>query len=441
MAHSSFAILSAIVADQLQSAADGLSRALSDAKVRNARPKAKADTLIDGGGLSLYIPPTGSKVWRYRYRIAGKPGILTIGAYPQVSLEDARKAHRGARWLVERGEQPIHYIERETARIEAEQAAKEFSTFAAVVAKWLDATESALAGTTAKHRTAMLDKHVLPKLGDKPIADIRRKELAELLAALDQATPETAKHCRIYIKQVFDWAIERELVTGNPTPLSRVLVNQSSRTATPRKALSINRMGEFLRTLNDAPDSDPLTKAAMKLLILTWCRTAEVTGAKWAEFDLDGTVWCIPAERMKANEVHTVYLSAQAVELLRELRNLTGAGQYVFPNRRRPDGHMCRMTLTSWRKRWGFGAEMDVHGIRATCSTWANESGMYRPDVIEVALAHKENDRVRAAYNRAKFIDELRQLWQDWADLCDEKEAAARGVNVVTADFGKVASA
>ena len=437
MTPSPFAILSAIVADKLQSAADGLSRALSDAKVRNARAKDQAETLSDGGGLSLYIPPTGAKVWRYRYRIAGKPGILTVGAYPQISLEDARKAHRGARWLVERGEQPIHYIEREAARIEAEQAAKEFSTFAAVVATWLDATDCGRASSTVKHRRAMVHKHVLPTLGGKPIAGIRRKELAELLGALDQTTPETAKHCRIYIKQVFDWAIEHELVTGNPTPLAKVLVNQSSRTATPRKALSIRRVGEFLRTLKDAPDSDPLTKAAMKLLILTWCRTAEVVGAKWQELDRDRAVWRVPAERMKADEVHTVYLSAQAVELLRELHNLTGAGQYVFPNRRRPDGHMCRMTLTSWRKRWGFGDEMEVHGIRATCSTWANESGNYRPDVIEAALAHKENDRVRAAYNRAKFIDELRLLWQDWADLCDEKEAAARGANVVTADFGK----
>ena len=426
---SPFTVLSAIVVDKLQSADDGLSRSLSDAKVRNTKPRDAAITLSDGGGLSLYIPTTGVKVWRYRYRIAGKPGILTIGAYPQISLEDARKAHRGARWLVERGEHPIQHINAEMARIEAEETAREFSTFEAVATKWQKTTEKSLSSRTVKHRRAMLDNHVLTILGKKAVSSIRRKDLTDLLSDLDQTTPETAKHCRIYIKQIFDWALEHELVTGNPTPPAKILINQSSRVATPRKALPLNRLGEFMCKLQDAYDSDPLTKAALKLLILTWCRTSEVIGAQWSE--INGDVWQIPLERMKGKQPHTVYLSTQAVELLKELRDMTGAGAYLFPNRRRPSDHMNRMTLTSWRLRHGFSDVMDVHGIRATCSTWANESGNYRSDVIEVALAHRESDRVRAAYNRAKFIDELRQLWQGWANVCDEKEAASRSENVI----------
>ena len=441
MSISPFQVLARIVADNPQASADSFPRSLDASTVRNAKPQSVAQTKSDGGGLSLYIPPTGAKVWRYRYRLGGKPGILTIGSFPELSLADARTAHRGARWLVARGEHPIRYIESEIERVSSEQATKELRSFRAVAERWMDKSESSLAKTTAKHRKAMLEKHVLPTLGNRPIADIRRKELADLLKALDQATPETAKHCRIYIKQAFDWAIGEELLTGNPTPSKKdVQVKRTGERAQKhRKALSINRIGEFIRTVKDAPESDPTTKAALQLLILTWCRTSEVIAAKWDEFDLDVAVWRIPAERMKARELHTVYLSNQAVHVIRDLRNLTGAGQYLFPNRRRPSDHMNRMTLTNWRKRWKFGDEMEVHGLRATCSTWANESGKYRPDVIEVALAHKENDRVRAAYNRAKFIDELRQLWQDWADLCDKQEAIARSKNVIQISSKNVA--
>jgi len=416
---------------------DGFTRLLSDAKVKSAKSSAdKPAKITDGGGLVLYVPPSGAKTWRYRFRLADKEQTFTIGGYPEVSLADAREAHRAARWLVERGESPLPYVLKEIERQAAEKQAAELSTFSVVVAKWLDATKSTLAPRTVKHREAMVFTHIIPTLGDKPVDTITRQELRELLVKLDAKTPETAKYCRVYLKQAFDWAVDAELIAGNPIPPARIMVNHASRKAVPRKALQLGRLGEFIKTLADAPDSDPRTKAALKLLILTWCRTGEVIGARWSEFDLDAGVWAIPAERMKAKEVHTVYLSSQAVDLL---RGLPVRGEFVFPNKRDPQRHMNRMTLTAWRQRWGFADVMEIHGLRAVCSTWANESGKYRPDVVEVALAHKEQDRVRAAYNRALFTAELRQLWQDWADLCDEKEATARADNVVPLEFGRAA--
>lgn len=404
---------------------DAFSRVLNAAKVKNSKPHDKPEKIADGGGLALYIPTTGAKTWRYRFRLAGKEQTLTLGGYPEVSLEYARKAHRAARWLVERGESPLSYVQREIESNLAEKRAAELGTFGAVAEKWLDATKKTLAARTLTHRKAMINKYVLPELKDKKISGITRKSLSSLLGKIDQTTPETAKHCRIYIKQIFDYALDHELVQGNPIPQAKVLVNNASRKPLPRKALPLNRLGAFLATLADAPGSDPRTKAALKLVILTWTRTSEVTAAQWSEFDLDNAVWLIPAERMKANETHTVYLSRQAVSLLKDLKNLT-LGKYLFPNKRDPQRPMGRTTLTEWRKRWGFASEMEVHGFRAVGSTWANESGKYRSDVIEVALAHKEQDRVRAAYNRAQFVNELRDLWQDWANICDEKEAASR---------------
>ncbi|MBC9070813.1 tyrosine-type recombinase/integrase [Thauera sp. CAU 1555] len=412
------------VADQNRLTSDEFKRSLNARKVLNAKAGDGATKLADGGGLTLYIPPSGAKAWRYRYRLQGKEQTLTIGAYPEVSLECARIAHRGARWLVARGVHPRSYIEDEVAaRTAREQAANEH-TFKAVAKRWMAATASHLAPRTARHREAMLEKHVLGALGDRAVHEITRKELHGLLTALDPRAPVTARYCRGYINQIFEYAVDGELVQANPTPRSRVLANASTRKEKPRKALPVGRLGEFLMAVEDAPSTAQETKSALRLLVMTWCRTSEVTGARWEEFSLDDAVWLIPAARMKGGEEHRVFLSRQVVELLRALGPKTEGP--VFRNRKNPNEPMHRMTLTNWRKRWGFGDVMDIHGLRATASTWANESGRYRPDVIEVALAHKEADRVRAAYNRAEFSEGLRALWQDWSDLCDRKLAEAR---------------
>lgn len=413
------------LADENQLSSDSFTRALSAAKVQAAKPSAKPIKLADGGGLMLLVPPSGGKVWRYRFRLLGKEQTLTIGAFPDVSLADARTAHRAARWLLARGEEPLGYVKEEIERRHAEARAGAANSFGNVSKCWMAATGGNLSTSTVKHRAAMLEKHVFPVLGDRPIAEIIKKELRELLVGIDAHAPETAIHCRGYIKQIFEYAIDAELVTGDPTPRRKSLVNASGRKVVPRKKIDLGRIGAFLKTLEDAPETDPVTKAALKLLVLTWCRTSEVVNARWDEINLETGVWTIPPERMKAREPHRVFLSRQAVEMLRKHRPLA-PGSVLFPNRRQPSRSMNRMTLTNWRKRHGFADEMDIHGIRATCSTWANESGHYNRDAVEVALAHREDDRVRAAYNRAEFIDDLKRIWQDWADLCDEQEALAR---------------
>jgi integrase len=427
-------ILTAL-ADTNNLTSDSKAHSLSAAKVRNAKASGKAVMLADGGGLLLAVSPAGSRVWRYRFRLGGQQ-TLTIGSYPEISLEQARTAHRAARWLVERGDAPLDYIEREQARLEAARLAAENNTVRKVLADWLTSTGSGLRQSTRKHRKAMVEQNLLPSLGDKKISAVTRKDLVVLLTTLDTEKPVTAKHLRGYIKQVFEYAINHELIQGSPLPPANIL---TKRKALPRKAMPLNKVGEFLKVLDSATESDPLTKLAMKLLVLTWSRTSEVVAARWAEVDLVAGTWTIPASRMKADEVHTIYLSNQAREVLVELKRHSWGREFLFPNRRRPDSHMSRMTLTSWRKRWGFSDAMDIHGFRSVGSTWANESGKYRPDVIEVALAHKESDRIRAAYNRAQFIGALRGLWQDWADTLDEKLAVAKADNVVVADFSKVA--
>lgn len=408
------------LAEQHKLTTDAFARSLSAVKVRSVKASGQH---ADGGGLVLHVAESGAKSWRYRFRLADKGQTLTLGTYPETSLEQARIAHRAARLLVAQGVHPGRWVDGlAEAKADAERVAAEGS-FRTVAEKWMSATAGELSAATAKHRRAMLEKHVMPMLAARNVAEISRKELHALLSEIDQKTPVTARHCRGYIRQVFQFAEDHELIDADPTPRARVLVRAASRRVVPRKALPMSRIGEFLQTLEDAPDTDPLTKAALKLLVLTWCRTSEVTGARWEEFDLDAGIWTIPASRMKAREEHRVMLSRQAVELLKGLG--PKAEGPVFPNRRKPSEPMHRMTLTNWRKRWGFADVMEIHGLRASASTWANEQG-HRPDVIEAALAHKEQDRVRAAYNRAQFFDQQRAMWQQWADVLDDKLKHAR---------------
>lgn len=411
---------------------DDFARALGAKEVKDAKPGQGVQKLSDGGGMFLQVAAsgskTGSKSWRYAFRLSGKQQLLTIGGYPSVSLADARSAHRAARWLVARGIHPLKFATEKIRATESEKRARAENSFAAVADRWMEATDSTLSPRTVKHRRAMLEKHIHPAIGDRPIGEIVRLELREVLVKIDTEAPVTAKHCRSYIGQIFEWAEDAEIVTANPTPRAKMLVNASSRAAVPRKALPLSKLGEFLVTLADAEKTDPLTKAALRLTLLTWGRTSEILGARWAELDLGAGVWVIPAARMKAREAHTVYLARQAVALLDGLER---RAEHVFPNRRQPGEPMSRTALTEWRKRHGFAEIMEIHGLRAVASTWANEAGKYRPDVVEVALAHKEGDRVRRAYNRAQFAEELRKMWQDWADQCDRLEAMARAGNIV----------
>lgn len=409
---------------------DTLARALNSPKVKSAKPKTEAQQLPDGGGLLLFISPSGAKSWRYRYRLAEKGQTLTIGNYPEISLADARTAHRAARWLVERGIHPKAHIDAEIERREAERRAAELSTFRALWKEFDETTAPNLRPRTLGRRTSELNTHILPTLGDKHVAAITRKEILSLLTAIDRKSPSTASQCLGFIKQVLEMAVDRELIPGNPTPKASMLIGHRLHKTTPRRALPVASLGRFLVALSEDERTDNTTRSAMRLLLLTWGRTAEIVGAEWAEFDLDAATWRIHGERMKGEELHTVYLSRQAVALLRDLK-LISHGRFLFPNRQRPgDACMDRGTFLKMRQRLGF-PDIDIHGFRAVASTWANESGKYRPDVIEVALAHKEADRIRAAYNRAKFADELRLLWQEWADFLDEREAIERGGNVV----------
>lgn len=394
-------------------------RPLTETQIKNAKPQGKAIKLPEPGGLFLLVQPGGAKLWRYRFWLNEKEGVLALGRYPDISLKRARELHQEARTLVADGINPVHHRQHAKAQLIIAQERAAVGTFGAVTAAWRAKTEAKLRPSTVRQRERELNNDLLPKLRSRPIESVTRLELSGLLTTVEKRAPETARNLRTHLDAIFEHAIDIGLMAANPTPPRRLLQprNQIHHTALPAK-----RMGNFLRAL-DSSRVQPETRIAMLLILLTACRKDEVISARWEEFDLKAKGWTIPASRMKAKREHWVPLSTQAIALLRELRKLVPADrEHLFPNRVDPKRPMANRSLNAVLGRLGYGGESTPHGMRATFSTHFNKAGA-NVDVIEHCLAHVPANRVRAAYNRHAYQEERREMLQTWADHLDSERA------------------
>lgn len=387
--------------------------ALSDAKVRNAKTDDKDVKMTDGGGLFLLVKPNGAKLWRYKFRINGREGLLSIGAYPDVSLAVARDAHQAARAQVAAGENPVH--SRQLARREAEQVTlrAERGTFALALKSWQEATEPTLAARTIEWRHWECERHLIPTFGRRPIWEITRPEVAAFLRDIEKTAPSVAKIVRTFLVHIFERAIDEGVLETNPVPSVHLL---KARRFKSHQAMAMDRYPAFLSQLM-AADASPFSKGALLLVILTACRKTEATGARWSEFDFKNAAWTIPAERMKMRKEHWVPLSRQAVKLMQTLREHSGDGEFIFPHYYKPHTPMHHTTLGLLMRKVRSEADT-VHGFRSMFSTYMN-SKKEDGDVIELCLAHAPKDVVRAIYNRHQYQDERRALLRRWADDLD----------------------
>ncbi|SOZ37718.1 tyrosine-type recombinase/integrase [Cupriavidus neocaledonicus] len=394
--------------------ADNIARSLTDALVRNAKPADKPYKMTDGGGLYLLVQSNGAKLWRYKFRLHGREGLHSIGAYPDVSLSAARNEHRTARAMVAAGDNPVHTRQAERAKAVQDRLRESAGAFETVLQGWRSATEAKLAPVTIKQRKNEITKYLVPEFRQKTIDAIRRQEIAAFLKRIDAKTPEVAKNLRTYLSGIFEYAIDVGLVEGNPVPPSRVLTRRAQ---TPHVAMAEGKIGGFLDALGRCT-ANPETIAAVRLVVLTACRKAEITSGRWSEIDLDAAEWVIPAERMKARRQHWVPLSTQAVAILRRLREISNGNDLIFPNRLDSTRPMAERSTNALLERIGYRGET-MHGWRAVFSTHFNELGA-NADVIERCLAHAPADKVRAAYNRHEYKPERRTMLQDWANWIDE---------------------
>lgn len=395
---------------------------LTDAKIRNTKSEAKPVKLVDGGGLYLEVRPSGAKLWRYRYRIAGKENVFAVGEYfndkrgGHVSLDEARTERDKARALVKQGIHPAHHRQAERLATHAENA----NTFEAVAREWIAKKKSGWTAYYLRQVERFMEADVFPKIGKLPIRSVTAAHLLEIVKLIEGRGAETvAVLVRQWASAIFRYAVATLRADSDPAAALKGAIHRPK--VEHHKPMTRDQIGDFVKAL-DGYAGYRTTVIALRLMLLTFVRTVELRGAEWSEFDLDRAEWRIPAERMKMREPHTVPLSWQAVELLRELHTYTGGRAFLFPNYRNPKACMTATTLNRALERMGFNGKDSIgfsaHGFRATASTILNETG-FRPDVIERQLAHAERDKTRASYNQAEYLPERRAMMQQWADMVD----------------------
>jgi integrase len=408
---------------------------LTNKAVEAAKPRETDYKLTDERGLSLLVMRTGGKLWRFRYRVDGREKMLSLGAYPDVGLAKARERRDEARKLVADGIDP-------SVKRKAERAAKEKAradVFELVAREWFEKNSPSWAESHSGRVLRRLEKHVFPWLGARPISEIQRADVLEVLERIQaQGAIESAHRALQSIGSIFDYAQS----TGRfPDDRRNPTYRQSKALKKPtiRHHASITdpkRIGELLRAI-DKYSGQPVTAAALRLAPLVFVRPGELRHAEWSEIDMDGAEWRIPAEKMKARAPHIVPLSTQALGVLRDIKPLTGDGRYVFPSLRGAGRPMSENTINAALRSLGYGQdEMTGHGFRSMASTLLNEgkAGTWRPDAIERQLAHAERDETRAAYNFAEHLAERRRMMQAWADYLD----VLRAGNVVPLEREKM---
>jgi integrase len=415
---------------------------LTDIQVRNAKPRERSYKLSAGGGLHLFLSPTGAKLWRMRFTLYGKDRTLSLGAYPVLSLREARRAALEARRSLLDGTDPVQA--RRTAKASAARDAA--GTFESVAIVWREARS--WTPQTRKQYDRLFERDILPALGRKPVAGIT---LADVRAITEKASKSrqaadsegkrkkiggvvSARHVQLLIAGVLDQAIEEGLCLINvaraPSVSARSKKSTNTHVPTTYRHLTADGLQTFLARL-DNYRGEPTTTAALRLLMLCFTRPSELREAKWEEFQLDavgGGIWRIPAERMKARRPHDVPLSRQAIAVLRALQPHTASTKFVFPNERDPSKPMGRSTLQ--RALQNLEVDSSPHGFRHTASTILHEQG-FDSLVIERQLAHADRNIVRAAYNKASYLLERRRMLQHWADWLDALKAGRRCENVV----------
>lgn len=409
---------------------------LTDVAIRNAKPRPKPYKLGDSLGLFLLVQPAGGKLWRLKYRVDGKEKKLSIGSYPEVGLAEARRRRDDARELLSFGKDPSR--EKKRKKVQAQIQAE--TTFAAIAAEFCEKRrrdgQKAWALATAT-RSEYLLSLLKGSIGKLPIADIEPADVLSAVRKIEgKGKLESARRTLQLASAVFRYAVATARLSSDPTRDLRGAL--TAPTVTHYGAIiDPVRVGELLRSI-DGYEGQPITKLAMQMAPHVFVRPGELRHAEWAEFDLEGALWTIPASKTKMRKDHLVPLSRQAIAILEDIRTLTGPDGYVFPSIRSRKRPMSDNTINAGLRRLGYATdEMTAHGFRAMASTLLNESGKWHPDAIERALAHGDSDKVRAAYHRGAHWKERVAMAQWWSDYLDQLRA---GAQILHPEFGKAVS-
>lgn len=431
---------------------------LTDSKCEAAKPREKEYKLFDGQGLYLAVKPSGSKVWRFKFtRPDGRAGLATFGNYPALTLKAARDRRASALELLAHDQDPIETAR--LAKIEATNARA--NTFKAMAEEWHAACSLKWSPGHAAAVWRNLELHVLPVLGGRPLAELKTRDLMQLLKAVEKrGTLELAGRLRQYTTGIMRMAVQHGLIDSNPA--NDLVGATATRKSTHRPALPLDRLPELLQRI-EADSGRALTRHAVSLTLLVFIRSSELRFARWSEIDPARAMWEIPGQReaiegvkfshrgAKMGTPHLVPLSRQTLALLEHVRQLTGRFDLVFPGDHYHHKPMSENTINKALRRMGYDTKADLcgHGFRTMACSALVESGLWSKDAVERQMSHQERDTVRGAYiHKAEHLQERRLMWQWWADYLDANrqqhvtpyDFAHRwegGGNVVPVNFGK----
>ncbi|WP_427833624.1 tyrosine-type recombinase/integrase [Actinobacillus pleuropneumoniae] len=396
---------------------------LNDTQIKNAKPTGKAggDWLADGNRLYLVVMPTGNKIWKFRYLTPFKKtkNTYSIGNYPEVSLAEARQIRAECQKLLAKNIDPNTYRQQENQRMLAEID----NTFEKVAQSWFEyrKTRANFSADYAKDTWRLIERNLLPHFGNLPITQVTAPMALKAFKPLQESgVLETLKRSIQKMNEIMNYALHRDIISSNP--VANLSKEFDSPTVQHFKTLRPEDLSEFLMTLNTAQ-----IKLQTRYLILwqlyTMMRPNEAATARYCDIDEKNKIWTIYIQKgIKNSELgreHKITLSRQALALLREIKKLSGGKEYLFPSFSNPKTHTNTQTANAAIKRMGYHGKLVAHGLRSIASTYLNEQG-YDKDLIEVALSHINQDRVRMAYNRADYIKQRFVILQAWADFIDE---------------------
>jgi len=414
--------------------------ALTDTKVRSAKPEAKEYSLVDGDGMFLLIHPNGSKYWRFRFRFGGKQHLMAFGVYPETSLADARQKREEARRLVAAGVDP-----REHKRAVKEEQAKEVITFESVARDW-HASNQKWSESHSGRVLKSLEDNLFDAIGKRNIAELKTRDLLIPIKAVEMSGRlEVAARLQQRTTAIMRFAVQSGLIDYNPAQEIAGAVATAKRQH--RAALELNRIPELLHRI-DSYTGRSLTRLAVELTLLVFIRSSELRFARWSEVDFETAMWTIPGEReplegvkhshrgSKMRTPHLVPLSRQALTILEQIKSMSGNRDLIFVGDHDPRKPMSENTVNKALRVMGYDTKVEVcgHGFRTMACSSLIESGLWSKDAVERQMSHQERNSVRAAYiHKAEHLGERRLMLQWWADYLDVNRE--KGVNPF--DFAK----
>ncbi|KNC90884.1 tyrosine-type recombinase/integrase [Trabulsiella odontotermitis] len=414
--------------------------ALTDAKIRATKPDEKPYKLADSGNMFLLVHPNGSKYWRLRYRHLGKEKTLALGQYPEVSLSEAREKRDEARKLIADGIDPCEQRRAKKAVPDA------VNTFELIARQWHKSNKKWSEAHSEKVLKS-LEGHVFPYIGSRDITALKTPDLlVPVKAAETREIYEIAARLQQRITAIMRFAAQSGIISYNPAVDMAGALTTVKRQHRP--ALALNCISELLKRL-DSYRGQPLTRLATRLTLLIFIRSSELRFARWPEIDFEKSMWTIPPERKpiegvkhshrgaKMRAEHLVPLSAQALDILKQIQTISSQHELVFTGDHNPWKPMSENTVNNALRLMGYDTKVEVcgHGFRAMACSSLIESGLWSRDAVERQMSHQERNGVRAAYvHKAEFIDERKLMLQWWADFLD----ANREQSVSPFDYAKI---